>query len=80
MTEETRQTWAAEGAASGLAPPLSSPPADEDMGLKAPVSIGILVIALFFGVFGGWAALAPLESAAIAQGVVSVETKRKTIQ
>jgi HlyD family type I secretion membrane fusion protein len=41
---------------------------------------GFIVIALFFGVFGAWAWLAPLDSAAIAIGTVSVETNRKTIQ
>ena len=50
------------------------------IGLTAPVAAGLGVIVLFFGVFGGWAAMAPLESAAIAPGVVSVETKRKTVQ
>lgn len=34
----------------------------------------------FFGVFGGWAILAPLDSAAVAPGVVSVEGSRKTVQ
>ncbi len=40
---------------------------------------GAVGIALFFGGFLGWAALAPLESAAIAPGVVSVFTNRKTV-
>lgn len=50
------------------------------MGLAMPIALGFGVIALFFGGFLGWAALAPLGSAAIAPGVVSVETNRKTIQ
>ena len=50
------------------------------VGLTLPVTTGLVIIALFFGAFGGWAALAPLESAAIAQGVVSVESNRKTVQ
>lgn len=41
---------------------------------------GFVVIVLFFGVFGTWAWLAPLDSAAIAIGTVSVESNRKTIQ
>ena len=45
-----------------------------------PIAIGILIIAVFFIGFGGWAAMAPLESAAIAMGTVSVESNRKTIQ
>ncbi|ESY17489.1 hemolysin secretion protein D [Mesorhizobium sp. LNJC394B00] len=35
---------------------------------------------LFFGVAGGWAALAPLDSAAVAPGVVKVAGDRKLIQ
>ena len=49
-------------------------------GARGPVVAGFLVIGLFFGGFGGWAALAPLQSAAIAPGLVSVDTNRKTIQ
>ena len=48
--------------------------------LGGPIYAGFVVIALFFGGLGGWAALAPLESAAIAPGVVMVDTSRKTIQ
>ncbi len=51
-----------------------------DMGIKAPIAVGGAIVALFFGVFGAWAAFAPLESAAVARGVISVETQRKTIQ
>ncbi len=50
------------------------------LGIRVPVLVGVAVIAGFFGAFGGWAVLAPLDSAAIAPGVVSVDTKRKTIQ
>jgi HlyD family secretion protein len=35
---------------------------------------------VFLGGFGSWSALAPLQSAAIAPGVVAVETYRKTVQ
>ncbi|TIN70317.1 MAG: HlyD family type I secretion periplasmic adaptor subunit, partial [Mesorhizobium sp.] len=35
---------------------------------------------LFFGVAGGWAALAPLDSAAVASGVIKVAGDRKLIQ
>ena len=41
---------------------------------------GVIVIALMFGGFGLWAALAPLTSAAVASGVVKVDTYRKTVQ
>lgn len=48
--------------------------------LGTPFIIGVLVIVLFFGGFVGWSIYAPIESAAVAQGEVSVEIKRKTIQ
>lgn len=50
------------------------------MGITTPVAVGTGIAVLFFGVFGAWAAFAPLESAAVARGVISVETQRKTIQ
>lgn len=52
----------------------------DSIGIKTPVVVGLAIIFLFFGVFGAWAMYAPLESAAIAPGVVSVESQRKTIQ
>lgn len=42
--------------------------------------IGIAVIVAVFGGFGLWAALAPLSSAALAPGVITVENYRKTVQ
>lgn len=42
--------------------------------------IGITLIVLIFGGLGAWAALAPLSSAAMAPGFVTVENYRKTIQ
>ncbi len=48
--------------------------------LKPAIAIGSVVVLAFFGIFGGWAALAPLDSAAVAQGVVKVEGERKVIQ
>lgn len=41
---------------------------------------GFAIMVLFFGVAGGWAALAPLDSAAVAPGVVKVAGDRKLIQ
>ena len=38
------------------------------------------VVALFLGGFAAWAALAPLESAAIAPGTLGVSGERKTVQ
>lgn len=42
--------------------------------------IGYLILFLTFGLFGSWAALAPLNSAALAPGVVTVKSYRKTVQ
>lgn len=44
------------------------------------VRFGFLIIVAVFGVLGAWMALAPLESAAIAPGTVSVEGKKKVVQ
>ena len=50
------------------------------MGVGPTVVFGIVVIVLFVGGFGAWTALAPLETAAIAQGRVTVDGKRKTVE
>lgn len=46
----------------------------------APAYFGLAVIFLTFGVAGGWAAVAPLDSAVLAPGVVSVENNRRSVQ
>jgi HlyD family type I secretion membrane fusion protein len=48
--------------------------------VRAPVLSGLLILLVFCLGFGGWAALAPLSSAAIAPGFVRVESNRKTVQ
>lgn len=48
--------------------------------LKSVITLGLVIVVGFFGVFGGWAALAPLDSAAVAQGVVKVAGERKLVQ
>ncbi|UCH40537.1 MAG: HlyD family type I secretion periplasmic adaptor subunit, partial [Gammaproteobacteria bacterium] len=48
--------------------------------LRGPVVAGYIVVLLFFGGLGTWAAMAPIASAVIATGVVSPEGSRKTIQ
>ena len=50
------------------------------MGISGTVGFGIVVISLFFGGFGVWSTFAPLDSAAVAQGVLAVSGKRKTVQ
>lgn len=47
---------------------------------KRLVVMGIVVLTLGFGGLGGWAAIAPMKSAALAPGVVKVASERKTIQ
>jgi hypothetical protein len=46
--------------------------------VRAPVLAGLLILLVFCLGFGGWAALAPLSSAAIAPSFVRVESNRKT--
>jgi epimerase transport system membrane fusion protein len=41
---------------------------------------GLLIVLLVFGGFGTWSALASLSSAALAPGVITVESYRKTVQ
>ena len=48
--------------------------------LRSPIIVGYVVIILFFGGLGGWAATAHIASAAIATGVVSPDGSRKTVQ
>lgn len=42
--------------------------------------IGYAILFVTFGLFGSWAAFAPLDSAALAPGVVTVKSYRKTVQ
>lgn len=47
---------------------------------KGPVLFGLAVIFMTFGVAGGWAMMAPLDSAVVAQAVIAVENNRRTVQ
>jgi HlyD family type I secretion membrane fusion protein len=51
-----------------------------DPGVRRLIRQGLLVIALAFGGIGGWAALAPLDGAIIAPGLLKVQGTRKTVQ
>lgn len=42
--------------------------------------VGLIIVLSIFGGLGIWAALAPLSSAALASGVITVENYRKTVQ
>ena len=54
------------------------PPLRHD--LWATARVGLLIVALFFVIGGGWAAMAPIGGAVIADGVVSPEGSRRTVQ
>ena len=44
------------------------------------VRLGLVVVATFFGGFGGWAALAPLDGAVVGSGAIAVHGSNKTVQ
>src|SRR5262245_24085552 len=48
--------------------------------MRSAAIAGWSIIALFFGVFGAWAVTAPLNGAVVGNGVVKVETNRKSVQ
>ena len=48
--------------------------------IGGPAYIGVLIIVVFFGIFGGWAAFAPLNGAVLADAIVKVEGNRKSVQ
>ncbi len=43
-------------------------------------NIGVLVLLCTFGILGAWSYLAPIDSAALAPGFVTVKSHRKTVQ
>lgn len=47
---------------------------------KKPMWTGLAVIAVALGGFGTWATFAPLDSAVVTPGTVSVESRRKIVQ
>lgn len=66
---------------SAPAPPSAAQPAAALRASLRPVAVaGVAVAALFVGGFSAWGTYAPLASAAIAPGVVSPDSSRKTIQ
>lgn len=64
--------------------PLTLPPPSllepKPLRLTGVTLAGFAIMLLFFGVAGGWAALAPLDSAAVAGGVIKVAGDRKLVQ
>lgn len=61
---------------------LTLPPVAPELSVNdhATRRIGYGILLVTFGLFGGWATLAPLDSAALAPGVVTVKNYRKTVQ
>jgi epimerase transport system membrane fusion protein len=66
---------------------LAEPSADKteqlrvlDTSMESPKRVGSFIFFLVFGVFGFWAGFAPLDGAARASGVVTVESYKKVIQ
>lgn len=57
-----------------------SPAEPQPLRLAGVTRTGMAIMFMFFGVAGGWAALAPLDSAAVAPGVIKVAGDRKLIQ
>ena len=53
---------------------------DFDEDTKKPIRLGLYVLLIGFGLFLLWAALAPLDEGVPAQGIVSIDTKKKTLQ
>jgi epimerase transport system membrane fusion protein len=66
------------------APPLPAsppPPAGLSDSIRSPAIAGWSIIGIFFGIFGGWALIAPLHGAVVANNaVVKVEGNRKSVQ
>lgn len=48
--------------------------------IRPVVLLGMSVIFVTFGVFGGWASVAKLDSAVVAPGTISLESNRKVVQ
>jgi protease secretion system membrane fusion protein len=67
-----------------VARPKRSRSEDESKGLptdtRAPARLGFRVLAIGFGGFLLWAALAPLDEGVPTSGVVAIDTKRKAVQ
>ena len=79
-------TAKAESAAKPILPTRQAKPqaagADDlvETSMEMPRRVGLTVFILVFVVFGGWAAIAPLDGAAYAPGQVTVKTYKKTVQ
>jgi len=59
---------------------IEATPAKATSSYRKPAIIGMALILAVFGGLGSWSAIAPIEGAAIALGVVTVESKKKAVQ
>ena len=53
---------------------------DDLSSMEAPKQFGLILLVVVFGVFGLWAAIAPLDGAAFALGTVTVKSYKKVVQ
>ena len=53
---------------------------DDLSSMEAPKKFGLTLLVVVFGVFGLWAAMAPLDGAAFALGTVTVKSYKKVVQ
>ncbi|NRB02466.1 MAG: HlyD family type I secretion periplasmic adaptor subunit [Rhodobacteraceae bacterium] len=49
-------------------------------GIRPVVILGFAIVFVTFGVFGGWAAVAKIDSAVVAPGTISLDGNRKVVQ
>ncbi len=64
-----------------MVPPHRPPPAPPNrMGLGLFIVLSLLVAVVFFGGLAAWSVLAPLQSATIAPGSITVEGNRKSVE
>src|SRR5262249_1653573 len=59
--------------------PVAAPPRGPSDSVRGAAMAGWVIIGLFFGVLGTWAATAPLNGAVVATGVVKVDGNRKSV-
>ena len=61
-------------------PALRNPQRRVSQDVRVPIFWGLVILAVFFGGLGTWAALAPLNSAVVGQGELEVASNRKDVQ
>ncbi len=78
----TAKPAAAKATAPGKKPSTPAPPGDRPPSDSARGAIlaGLVIVLVFFGAFGGWAAIAPLNGAVVGDAIVKVEGNRKSVE